>query len=264
MTAMKTIKSLVLAAAFALGVGSVAVPSAPVHAAGGGPTPTSQNWSFNGFFGTWDYASLQRGFQVYKEVCSSCHALSLVSYRHLEMIGFSEEEVAAIADDYWVTDGPDEWGDMFDRPAIPADRFASPFPNEEAARAANAGAYPVDLSVITQARHYGPDYLYAFIQGFRDDAPDDVVLRPGQYYNYYYGGAIAMPPMLWPDGVVYSDGTEATVQQQAWDITNFLMWTAEPHLQTRKQAGLGVMIFLIVLTAFMYAVKRKLWADVKH
>lgn len=255
-------KSFLMAAALALGVGVATLPAPAVQAAGEKPTPANQSWSFDGFFGTWDYASLQRGFQVYKEVCSSCHAMHLVSYRHLEMIGFSAEEVAAIADDYWVTDGPDEWGEMYEREALPTDRFASPFPNEQAARAANAGAYPVDLSVIAQARKYGPDYLYAFLQGFRDVPPEGIELRIGQYYNYYYGGAIGMPNMLWPDGIVYADGTEATVAQQAWDVTNFMMWTAEPHLQTRKQAGLGVMIFLIVLTAFLYAVKRKLWADV--
>lgn len=238
------------------------VLATPARAAGEAPTPPAQDWSFNGIFGTYDRLSAQRGFQVYKEVCSTCHALSLLSYRNLGELGFSEEEVAAIAAQYVVIAGPDEDGEMFERPAVPSDRFFSPYPNEQAARAANNGAYPTDLSVITKARVGGPDYLYAFLVGF-EEAPADTEMMPGMFWNAYFPGhQVAMPNILIDDGVAFADGTGASVAQQAWDVTNFLMWAAEPHLEARKEMGLKVVLFLVVFTGLMYAVKRKIWSDV--
>ena len=233
----------------------------PAHAAGEAPVPPAQDWSFNGMFGTFDRAAAQRGFQVYKEVCSACHSLDLVAYRNLGELGFSPEEVAAIAAQYVITDGPDDNGEMFQRPGIPADRFVSPFPNEQAARVANGGALPPDLSVIVQARTGGANYLYAFLTGYTDPPPD-VELMAGMSYNEYFPGhQVAMPNIMFDDGVAYTDGTAATAVQQAWDVTNFLMWATEPHMETRKQMGVKVLLFLVVFTGLMYAVKRKVWAD---
>jgi ubiquinol-cytochrome c reductase cytochrome c1 subunit len=233
------------------------------HAAGEAPAVPARDWSFNGIFGTYDLAAAQRGFQVYKEVCSSCHAMSLVAYRHLEDIGFSEEQVMAIAAQYEVTDGPNEDGEMFARPARPSDSFVSPFPNRQAAMAANGGAYPKDLSVVVDARAGGPDYIHALLTGYRDTAPDGSAPAEGTYYNAYYPGhQIAMAPPLQPDGVAYSDGTAATVDQMAHDVTMFLMWASEPHLAARKQMGIKVILFLIVLAGLLYATKRKIWANV--
>ena len=236
--------------------------SLSAHAAGEATPPPAQNWSFNGFAGIFDRSAAQRGFQVYKEVCSTCHALSLLSYRNLEQLGFSEDEVAAIAAQYTVIDGPDDNGEMFERRARASDRFFSPYPNEQAARAANNGAYPPDLSVMTKARPNGADYTYAFLVGF-EEPPAGESLMPGMFWNEYFPGhQVAMPNILIDDGVTYADGTRATVAQQAWDVTNFLMWAAEPHMEARKEMGLKVVLFLIVFTGLMYAIKRKIWADV--
>ena len=231
------------------------------NGAGYAPTPAAQDWTFNGIFGTYDPHALQRGFQVYKEVCSSCHAMHLLSYRNLMALGYSDVQVRAIAGEYVVTDGPNDEGEMFERPALPSDRFVSPFPNEQAARFSNNGAYPVDMSVITKARVGGPDYVYALLTGYVDP-PLDFELMAGMHYNEYFPGhQIAMPNMLSDGGVEFADGTEATLAQQAWDVTNFLMWAAEPHLDDRKQMGVKVILFLVVFTGLMYAVKRKVWAD---
>lgn len=238
-------------------------PAGPAQAAGEAVAPPALDWSFGGIFGTYDRAAVQRGFQVYKEVCSSCHAMNLLSYRNLNDIGFNEDEVRAIAAGYVVTDGPDENGEMFERPAIATDRFASPFANENAARAANNGAYPLDLSVIAKARAGGPDYIAGLLTGYVDP-PDDVTLMAGMYYNLYFPGhQIAMPPFL-QDGIVdyAGEGTPETIEQYARDISTFLMWAAEPHLEDRKEMGAKVILFLIVFTGLMYAVKRKIWADV--
>ena len=247
----------------AIALAAALLAAAPAaHAAGEAPTPPNQDWSFEGFFGTYDRASVQRGLQVYLEVCASCHALSLVAYRNLEEIGFSSAQVEAIAAQYTVTDGPDGSGEMFDRPAIPSDRFVSPFPNEAAARAANGGAYPLDLSVIVKGRTYGADYIYALLTGYQE-APADVEVPPGQHYNAYFSGhLIAMPDMLSASPVEYADGSPETLEQKAWDVANFLAWTAEPSLDERKRMGVKVMLFLIVFTGLMYAVKRKVWSDV--
>ncbi len=224
--------------------------------------PPTQDWPFSGIFGTYDRMSAQRGLQVYQQVCASCHALSYVAFRNLADLGYSEEQVTALAEQYFVTDGPDDTGQMYERPASGADRFPAPFPNEEAARFANNGAYPPDLSLITQARPYGPDYVYAFLIGY-EEPPEGVEVMPGMYWNEYYPGhQVAMPNMLFEGGIVYDDGTEATAAQQAWDVVNFLMWTAEPHMEERKNTGVKVMVFLIVFSGLMYAVKRRVWSDV--
>jgi ubiquinol-cytochrome c reductase cytochrome c1 subunit len=225
-------------------------------------TPPSQHWSFSGLFGTYDRAAAQRGLQVYREVCSACHGLRLVAFRTLADLGYSEDQVKAIAAEYEVTDGPDDEGEMFTRPGKPADRFVPPFPNDNAARAANGGALPPDLSLITKARAHGADYIHALLTGY-SEAPSNIELTDGQYYNAYFSGRqLAMPPPLSPEAVEYADGTEASVDQMAHDVTTFLNWAAEPELEARKRMGIKVILFLIVLTAMLYAVKRKVWADV--
>jgi ubiquinol-cytochrome c reductase cytochrome c1 subunit len=245
----------------ALGLAIVASPS--FAAEKNYENPRQLAWSFDGPLGTFDRASLQRGFQVYKEVCSACHGLRLLSYRNLEWIGFSEEEVAAIARQYTVMDGPNDEGDMFERAALPSDRFRSPFTNEQQARFANNGAYPLDLSVITKARKDGSNYVYSLLTGYEDPAPEGFMLGDGMYYNRYFDGRqIAMaPPLVADDQVTYSDGTAATIDQMARDVTTFLTWAGEPHMEERKETGVKVMLFLLVFTIMMYFVKRRVWAD---
>ncbi len=219
----------------------------------------SHDWSFYGIFGTYDRAAVQRGYQVYAESCSSCHGLRLLAYRSLIGIGFSEAEVKAIAAQFETTDGPDADGEMYERPALPSDRFVSPFANDNAARSANGGALPPDLSVIVKARSRGPDYLYALLTGYAE-APDDHPVADGMSYNPVFpGGEIAMPPPLFEDAVEYADGTPATVAQMAEDVVGFLHWAAEPTLEERKRVGIKVMLFLIILSALFIAVKQKVW-----
>jgi len=222
----------------------------------------AQNWSFSGIFGTFDRAAAQRGFQVFKENCNSCHSLSQIYYRNLTALGFSEDDVKAIAAEYEVTDGPNDQGEMFQRPARPSDRFHAPFPNPEAARAANGGALPPDLSLIVKARAGGADYVYAILTGYAEPPPG-VELMPGLNYNKWFPGhQIAMPPPLSDGQVTYADGTTATVAQMAHDVTTFLAWAAEPELEARKRLGIQVILFLIVLAGLLYAAKRKIWRDV--
>jgi len=238
----------------------VAALSGPALAAESIEVP-DREFSFEGIFGTYDLASLQRGYQVYEQVCASCHSMDLLAYRHLEWIGYSEDQVEALAAQNTVTDGPDDQGEMFTRPAEPSDPFAAPYDNEAAARAANGGAYPPDLSVIAKARAGGADYLHALLTGY-EDPPADVELMPGMYYNAYFPGhQIAMPQFIYDDSVTYQDGTEATAEQIAHDVSAFMMWAAEPHLVERKRTGVKVMLFLVVFAGMMYAVKRKVWAD---
>lgn len=227
--------------------------------------PPSEHWSFQGVFGTYDRGALQRGFQVYREVCHSCHALSLVAYRNLEAIGLPPDQVKAIAAEYEVEAGPNDDGDMFMRPALPSDRFVPPFPNEQAARAANGGAYPPDLSLITKARLHGVNYVHALLLGYKDPAPEGAHLLEGMYYNTYFpGNQIGMPPPLVDGRVDYPDGTEATMDQMARDVGTFLSWAAEPELEMRKRIGVSTLLFLIVLTGLLYALKREIWSDVHH
>ncbi len=233
-----------------------------VQAAEGAVIP-SQNWSFAGMFGTFDRAAAQRGLQVYLEVCAGCHGLQYVAYRNLGALGFNADEVKAIAAEYEVTDGPDEDGAMFQRPAKPADRFVSPYANVNEARATNNGALPPDLTLMVKARKGGADYLYALLTGYEEEAPEGVTLQDGMNYNHYFpGNQIAMPPPLLEDGVTYADKTPATIDQMARDVTTFLAWAAEPELEERKAMGWKVMIFLVILFGLTYAVKRQVWSDV--
>ena len=241
----------------------ILLPILAVVLAGGAAAaeaPAPQDWSFSGIFGTYDRAALRRGFQVYNDVCSACHSMNLVYYRNLGEIGFTEDEIKSIAAKRQVTDGPNDQGEMFQRPARPSDHFVPPFANEELARLANNGALPPDLSVIVKARKGGPDYIYGILTGFVD-APEGFKVPDGMFYNAEFPGhAIAMPPPL-ADGVVtYADKTIATVPQMAHDVTTFLNWAAEPELDARKKLGLRVMLFLVLLTAMLYAVKRKVWS----
>lgn len=227
-----------------------------------GPEIPQQMWHHKGVFGTWDKAAVQRGYQVYKEVCSACHAMKFMSYRNLQALGYSPEQVKTVAAEVTVMDGPNDDGDMFERPGLPSDRFKSPFANEKAARAANNGALPPDLSLITKARHQGEDYVFALLTGY-GEAPDDVTMNPGMNYNKYFPGhQIAMAPPLSEGQVSYTDGTANTLEQQARDVAQFLAWAAEPHMEHRKGMGIKVMLFMLVFCGIMLAAKRKIWADV--
>jgi len=248
--------------ALALALGLFA--AAPAHAAGGDIAIPDRKFSFDGIFGTYDRASAQRGFQVYKEVCAACHGMRLVAYRNLSELGLTQAQVEAIAAQFQITDGPNDEGQMFERPGRPSDRFRRPFPNEAAAAAANNGKAPPDLSVMAKARAGGADYLFALLTGY-EDPPPGFVLADGAHYNKFYPGhAIAMGATLNPDQVEYADGTKATVEQMAHDVSTFLQWAAEPELEQRRALGVKIIIFLTILAGLTYAVKRKIWADVKH
>jgi ubiquinol-cytochrome c reductase cytochrome c1 subunit len=228
--------------------------------------PEVQDWSFSGVFGAYDKASLQRGFQVYQEVCAGCHSMKLVAYRNLSALGYSEKQVKAFAAQAEVTDGPNDDGEMFQRPGRPSDRFVPPFANEQAARAANNGAFPPDLSVLTKSRYKrlgweGADFVYAVLTGYQDP-PKGVAMPEGMSYNPYFPNKrIAMPPPLTDDGVEFADGTKATVGQMAKDVTTFLTWAAEPEMEERKRLGIKVLLFLLVFTGLLFALKRKIWSD---
>lgn len=250
--------------AFAVLGGLLAVAPGPALAAGPSVPIPDTRFSFDGVFGTYDRASAQRGFQVYKEVCAACHAMRQLSYRNLLEIGLTEEQVRNIAAQFEVVDGPNDQGEMFERPARLSDRFRRPFPNEPAARAANNGAYPPDLSLIVKARKNGADYLHALLTGY-SEPPPGFELMDGMHYNRYFPGQqIAMPNVLNPGQLEFADGTEATVENMARDVTAFMAWAAEPELEQRRQMGVRMILFLIVLGGLTYAVKRKIWADVKH
>ncbi|HVZ14282.1 MAG TPA: cytochrome c1 [Bauldia sp.] len=248
--------------------------------------PPLLSWSFAGPFGKFDKAQLQRGYQIYKEVCSNCHSMKYMAFRNLSDPGgpeFTEDQVKALAATFQITDGPDDTGQMFQRPGIPSDHFPSPFPNTQAAAAANGGAAPPDLSLMAKARAVkrgvfwsiidfftqyqegGPDYIHALLTGFQDP-PAGVTVPQGTYYNPYFmnGISLHMPPPLHDDQVQYSDGTPQTVDQYARDVASFLMWTAEPHLNDRKRIGFEAFVFLIVFAGLMYATKRRVWSNVAH
>ena len=224
-----------------------------------------QDWTFKGITGKFDRASLQRGYQVYTEVCASCHSMGLLSYRNLGEKGgpeFSVDQVKAIAANFEVTDGPNSDGEMFTRPGRPSDKFVSPYPNIKAAMAANGGAYPPDMSVLVKARKGGSDYIYAVLRGYTEP-PANFELEDGVYYNKYMdGNKIKMSNPLSDDIVSYSDGTKATEAQMAKDVTAFLTWAAEPHLETRHKLGFKVIIFLIILSILVYFSMRKLWSRI--
>ncbi len=237
--------------------------AAPVWAAGSGGVLKQAEWSFSGPLGTFDKASMQRGFQAYREVCSGCHSLDYIAFRNLADLGYNADEIKAIAAEYEVEDGPNDEGEMFMRTAVPADHFPAPYPNENAARAANNGAYPLDLSLIFKARPNGADYLYSLLTSY-EEAPADVTVPEGMYYNAAYSGhLIAMPQPLYGDDVTYADGADSSVDAISKDLVNFLAWTAEPAMETRKRTGVAVLIFLVLLSGLSYGAMRFIWADVK-
>jgi ubiquinol-cytochrome c reductase cytochrome c1 subunit len=228
------------------------------------PEPVKQSWSFNGAFGTYDRASLQRGFEIYRTVCSNCHSLNLLSYHDLSGIGYSPDEIKAIAASVNVPDEPDDTGEIKDRPGRPSDHFKAPFANTNAAKAANNGAVPPDQSLLVRGRKYGPDYIYALMTGYKDP-PADIKVPDGLYYNTAFpGGKIAMPPPLSDDAVQYSDGTKATLAQESHDIVTFLSWASDPTLEERHRLGARVVIFLAAFSGVMYGVKRKVWSKIEH
>jgi ubiquinol-cytochrome c reductase cytochrome c1 subunit len=246
--------------------------------------PTEEKWSFAGPFGTYDKAQLQRGLKVYKEVCSACHSMKLVAFRTLEDLGYSEAQVKAFAAEYTVQDGPNADGEMFERPAIPSDYFPSPFPNAEAAAAANNGAAPPDFSLIAKARGVergfptfvfdiftqyaqgGPDYIHSLLTGYDHEPPAGMQIAEGTYYNPFFigGKSLAMAKPLSDDQVTYDDGSPQTVDQYGRDVSAFLMWAAEPHLEDRKKTGFRVMVFLVLFACLVYLTKRKVWSNVAH
>lgn len=245
--------------------------------------PPPQKWSFAGPFGKYDEAQLQRGFKIYREVCSSCHSMNLLSFRNLAEPGgpgFSEAQIGTIASEYRISDLDDQ-GNPIQRPGRPADHFPPPFANELAAKASNGGTAPPDMSTLAKARTYqrgfpwfvidmvtqyqeqGPDYIAALVNGFKDPPPKGFQLPSGAHYNEYFPGhAIAMPPPLQAGQVKYDDGTPETIEQYSKDVAAFLMWAAEPHLVQRKRIGFQVMVFLIVLSGLLYFTKKKVWSAV--
>lgn len=285
---MKKILASLAAAAFVVAAGA-AIAQDDAHNAAE-PThfpihkPQQMEWSFAGPFGTYDKAQLQRGLKVYKEVCSACHSMDLVAFRTLEDLGYSEAQVKAFAAEYTIEDGPNDDGDMFERPGIPSDHFTSPFPNHQAAAAANGGAAPPDFSLIAKARgvergfptfifdiftqyaENGPDYIHALLTGYDEEPPAGMEIAEGTHYNPYFigGKSLAMAPPLSDDQVTYDDGAPQTVDQYSRDVSAFLMWAAEPHLEDRKKTGFRVIVFLILFAGLMYATKRRVWANIPH
>jgi cytochrome c1 len=276
---------LTLTISAALTAGFVSLAAAAEEGGHDTPQPPRQKWSFAGAFGKYDRAQLQRGFKVYREVCQNCHGMTLLSFRNLAEAGgpgFSAAQAAAVAAEYKIKDGPNDAGDMFERPGRPADRFPSPFPNENAARAANGGAYPPDMSVIAKARTYergfpwfvfdalpftqyqehGPDYIHALMTGYAQ-APAGMTMPAGMNYNKFFPGhMIGMPPPLQEGQVTYDDGTKGTIDQYGKDVSAFLAWAAEPHMEARKRIGLQVMLFLILFAGLVYFTKKKVWSSV--
>jgi ubiquinol-cytochrome c reductase cytochrome b/c1 subunit len=273
----RSVLALVLAGSL-LGLAAIAQPA---RAAGEheSPAPPRVKWSFSGPFGKYDRAQLQRGLKVYREVCAVCHGLKYVAFRNLADLGYSEAQVKAIASEYKIQDGPNDQGDMFEREGRPADYFPTPWPNENAARARYNGV-PPDMSVLAKARGYergfpwfifdmftqfqehGVDYIHALMVGYKEKPPAGFTLPQGSFYNEYFPGhAIAMPPPLSDKRIDYTDGSPTTVDQFAKDVTAFMMWAAEPHMEARKRIGFQVMIFLIVLAGLLYFTKKKVWAD---
>ena len=236
--------------------------SSPAWGAGGDVALKTRDWSFSGPFGTFDKAAMQRGFQVYNEVCAGCHSMKLIAFRNFADLGYNEAEIKALAAQYEVQDGPNDDGEMFMRPAIPADRMPSPYANDNAARAGNNGALPPDLSLIAKARPNGPNYLYSLLSSY-ENAPNDKEVPDGMYYNAAYPGhLIAMPQPLYGDDVEYSDGAATSIEAVSADLTQFLMWAAEPKMEVRKRTGVAAVFFLGIFVIFSYLAKRRIWADV--
>ncbi len=256
----KIVKYLVFFLIFYLLIGKSA------NAAGEKQTLLKQDWTFQSFFGKFDRASLQRGYQVYTEVCASCHSMKYLSYRNLYEKGgpeFSKEQAKAIAANFEVTDGPNSDGEMFTRPGKLSDKFVMPYANDEEAKLSNGGAYPPDMSVLLKARAGGADYIYSVLLGY-EDPPEGMKLDDGVYYNkYMYGNKIKMPQQLYEDLVTYSDGTPATPEQMAKDVTTFMAWTAEPKLEERHKFGFRAIIYLIILTILVYFSMKKIWSRIE-
>lgn len=250
----------IIAATVAL-TATISVSIAAVAAGGDKAELQTREWSFSGPFGAFDKASMQRGFQVYREVCASCHSMDLIAFRNLADLGYSENEVKAIAAEYEVQDGPDDEGEMFMRPARPADKMPGPYRNDNEARANNNGALPPDLSLITKARAHGPDYLYSLLLSYKETS-GGVDMPEGMYYNTVYpGNLIAMPQPLYGDDVEFTDGADTSIEGAAADVTQFLMWAAEPKLETRKRIGVAAVFFLSIFLIMSYLAKRRIWAD---
>ena len=236
--------------------------SSSAWGAGGEVTLKTRDWSFSGPFGTFDKAAMQRGFQVYNEVCAGCHSMKLIAFRNFADLGYNDAEIKALAAQYEVQDGPNDDGEMFMRPAIPADRMPSPYANDNAARAGNNGALPPDLSLIAKARPNGPNYLYSLLSSY-ENAPNDKEVPDGMYYNAAYPGhLIAMPQPLYGDDVEYTDGAATSIEALSADLTQFLMWAAEPKMEVRKRTGVAAVFFLSIFVIFSYLAKRRIWADV--
>lgn len=289
---LKNVAAFGIAPLVALGV-SMGVMAGGAFAAGGGEGepehypihhPKEESWSFSGPFGTYDKGQLQRGLKVYKDVCAACHSMNLVAFRNLEALGYSPEQVKAFAAEYEVEDGPNADGEMFTRKAIATDHFPSPFPNTAAAAAANNGAAPPDFSLIAKARavergfptfifdiftqyaEAGPDYIHALLTGYDEQPPAGTQVAEGTHYNPYFiaGKSLAMAKPLSDDQVTYDDGSPQTVDQYARDVSAFLMWAAEPHLEERKKTGFKVIIFLVLFAGLVYIAKRSIWSNIKH
>ncbi len=285
---MKKLVTSLLGLVFATGLG-LSAAIAQEHAEGETPhyplhKPREQKWSFAGPFGTYDKGQLQRGLKVYKEVCSACHSMNLVAFRTLTDLGYTEAQVKAFAAQYEVQDGPNASGEMYTRKAVPSDHFPSPFPNHEAAAAANNGAAPPDMSLLAKARGIergfpqflfdivwgqyqegGPDYIYSLITGYQNP-PAGVEVAQGTHYNPYFANAaaLAMAPPLSDGQVTYDDGSPEKVDQYAKDVAAFLMWTAEPHLEERKRTGFMVLVFLVIFTGLIYLTKRSVYSSKEH
>ena len=256
-------RSLRVAAVAALALAPVTgVPVSKAWAAGDDHIVIpNHRFSFDGILGTYDRAGAQRGYLVYQSVCASCHGMRQLAYRHLRQLGLTEAQVAALAAQVEVQDGPNDEGNMFERPGRPSDRFRQPFRNDAAARAANNGALPPDLSVMSKAREGGADYIRALLLGYGDPPPGVTVAEGMNYNRYFPGHQIAMAAPLAAEGQVeYTDGTVATVEQMATDVSTFLQWAAEPELEARRSMGVRMIIFLTILGGLVYAVKKKVWA----
>lgn len=239
--------------------------SSIAFAAKAGKDPKHLDWNFEGYAGTYDRASVQRGFHVFRQICSSCHSLKYFKFRNLEKMGFSGDEIKAIAAEFEVAGEPDEYGDPTTRAGLPQDGIPMPFANENAARSANGGAYPPDLSVITRARHGGANYIYSLLTGYEPTPPEKEEIVGLKYYNPYYPGeAISMAPPLGDGYLDYADGTEATLEQTSKDVTQFLNYVADPHLEKRKSTGFATILYLLVFTILLYFSKRRIWKPVKE
>ena len=223
-----------------------------------------QNWTFEGIFGRYDNSTLQRGLQIYQEVCSACHGMKRLRFRELKDLGFTNDQIKQYAKTFEILDGPNDLGEKFTRPGEPSDTFVSPYKNKEEAKAAFGGAYPLDLSLLTKAMKNGPDYIYSLLTSYEESPSLDFELTDGLYYNPYYDGkVIAMPPPIYDNVIEYIDGTDANLHQLSYDIVNFLNWAAEPELQKRKSLGLKVLLFLIALTLLLYVTMKEIWLRIE-